>query len=185
MAVESDMTVIGKKLPNFTLPDVVSGKTVSFESEKSDVANVVMFICNHCPYVKHVREQLVELANDYLPKGVKFFAINSNDVEAYPDDSPENMKKLAEQFHFPFPYLFDESQQVAKAYKAQCTPDFYVLDSNLTCIYHGQLDDARPSNEVPVTGTSLRLALDTILQGEKITFAQKPSMGCSIKWKEQ
>lgn len=183
MAAVSDMTVIGKKLPGFVLPDVVSGKDVSLEEEKSDVANVVMFICNHCPYVKHVREQLVELANDYLPKGVKFFAINSNDAEAYPDDSPEKMKEVAKEFHFPFPYLYDESQQVAKDYKAQCTPDFYILDRHFTCVYHGQLDGARPSNDVPVTGESLRSALDAILKGEELKIEQKPSMGCSIKWK--
>lgn len=181
--VESDMTVIGKTLPGFVLPDVVTGKDVSLEGEKSEIANVVMFICNHCPYVKHVREQLVELANDYLPKGVKFFAINSNDAIAYPDDSPENMKAVAEQFHFPFPYLYDESQQVAKDYKAQCTPDFYVLDGNFTCVYHGQLDSSRPSSNIPVTGESLRAALDAILKSETITSEQKPSMGCSIKWK--
>lgn len=183
MAVESDMTVIGQKLPSFTLPDVVSGKDVSLEMEKSEKANVVMFICNHCPYVKHVLDQIVSLANDYLPKGVKFFAINSNDATAYPDDSPEKMKEAAEKYDFPFPYLYDESQQVAKNYKAECTPDFYILDANYTCVYHGQLDGSRPSNDVPVTGESLRSALNSILNGEELTLEQKPSMGCSIKWK--
>lgn len=143
-----------------------------------------MFICNHCPYVKHVNKELTRLANDYLPKGVNFIAINSNDVENYPDDSPENMKKTALAEGYPFPYLFDETQEVAKAYQAACTPDFFVFDANLVLVYRGQLDDSRPGNQVEVTGNSIRKALDSLLADQPIKFEQKPSLGCNIKWKD-
>ncbi|SEN74914.1 thioredoxin family protein [Lihuaxuella thermophila] len=181
---ESTMFPLGKQAPSFVLPDVVSGKQVSLDDVKSDVATVIMFICNHCPYVKHVQSQLVQLANDYLPKGVSFVAINSNDAEKYPEDSPEKMKQVAEELGYPFPYLFDESQEVAKAYQAACTPDFYIFNRNLECVYRGQLDDSRPGNDIPVTGESIRAALDSILSDEPVTVKQKPSMGCNIKWKE-
>jgi peroxiredoxin len=183
-AVESNMFPLGKKAPSFELANAVDGKTVRLEDVKSDIATVIMFICNHCPFVKHVQHELVRLANDYQPKGISFIAINSNDVEKYPDDSPENMKKVAEELGYPFPYLFDETQEVAKAYQAACTPDFYIFDGELKCVYRGQLDDSRPNNGKPVTGESIRAALDALLHNEPVSENQKPSIGCSIKWKE-
>lgn len=183
-AVESTMFPLGKQAPSFALMNAIDGNIVRLEEIKSDVATVIMFICNHCPFVKHVQHELVRLANDYQPKGVTFVAINSNDVEKYPDDSPENMKKVAEQLGYPFPYLFDETQEVAKAYQAACTPDFYVFDRELKCVYRGQLDDSRPGNNIPVTGASIRAALDALLNGNPVPEPQKPSIGCSIKWKE-
>lgn len=182
---QSNMFPLGAKAPDFTLPDVVSGKTVTLDELKSDKATVIMFICNHCPFVKHVQAELVRLANDYIPKGVSFIAINSNDVENYPEDSPEKMKEVAEKLGYPFPYLFDETQEVAKAYQAACTPDFYIFDGELKCVYRGQLDDSRPSNNIPVTGESIRTALDQILSGQEVTVEQKPSIGCNIKWKQK
>ena len=142
-----------------------------------------MFICNHCPFVKHVQTGLVKLANDYLPKGISFVAISSNDVKNYPDDSPERMKEVAKQFGYPFPYLYDESQDIARAYGAACTPDFYIFDKDLKCVYRGQMDDSRPSNDIPVTGKDIRAALDAILAGKSVSEDQKPSIGCNIKWK--
>jgi len=183
-AVESNMFPLGTKAPSFELVNTVDGNKVKLEEIKSDIATVIMFICNHCPYVKHVQEELVRLANDYMPKGISFVAINSNDVEKYPDDSPENMKKVAEEFGYPFPYLFDETQETAKAYQAACTPDFYIFDKELKCVYRGQLDDSRPKNDLPVTGESIRNALDAILNNQPVPELQKPSLGCSIKWKE-
>ena len=181
---ESNMFPLGKEAPDFALPDVISEKTVSLKDIQSSVATVIMFICNHCPYVKHVQNQLVQLANDYIPKGISFVAINSNDIKQYPDDSPEKMKEVAEKLQYPFPYLFDETQETAKAYQAACTPDFYVFDGELKCVYRGQLDDSRPGNDIPVTGESIRTALDQIISGEPVTVTQKPSLGCNIKWKQ-
>ncbi len=179
----SSMMPLGTKAPDFRLPSPVSGGEYSLGDLKSDKATVVMFICNHCPYVKHVQKELVDLANDYMPKGISFVAINSNNVEKYPDDSPENMKKVAERFGYPFEYLFDETQETARAYGAECTPDFFVFDSGLGCVYRGQLDDSRPGNGKPVTGADLRRALDSILNGETVPEEQVPSIGCNIKWK--
>ena len=179
----SSMMPLGTKAPDFRLPSPVTGDEHSLDELKSDRATVVMFICNHCPYVKHVQRELVDLANDYMPKGISFVAINSNDVEKYPDDSPENMKKVAEKFGYPFPYLYDETQETARAYGAACTPDFFVFDSGLGCVYRGQLDDSRPGNGRPVTGADLRKALDSILHGEAVPEDQVPSIGCNIKWK--
>jgi peroxiredoxin len=179
------MFPLGEKAPSFSLTDTVSGRTVTLDELKSDVATVIMFICNHCPYVKHVQHQLVQLARDYMPKGVSFIAINANDPEQYPDDSPERMKEVAKELGYPFPYLFDETQEVARAYQAACTPDFYIFDRELRCVYRGQLDDSRPGNGIPVTGESIRSALDSLLAGEPVTVRQKPSIGCNIKWKEQ
>lgn len=179
----SSMMPLGTKAPDFRLPSPVSGGEYSLGDLKSDKATVVMFICNHCPYVKHVQKELVDLANDYMPKGISFVAINSNNVEKYPDDSPENMKKVAERFGYPFEYLFDETQETARAYGAECTPDFFVFDSGLGCVYRGQLDDSRPGNGKPVTGADLRKALDSILNGESVPEDQVPSIGCNIKWK--
>jgi len=177
------MMPLGTKAPDFRLPSPISGGEYSLGDLKSDKATVVMFICNHCPYVKHVQKELVDLANDYMPKGISFVAINSNNVEKYPDDSPENMKKVAERFGYPFEYLFDETQETARAYGAECTPDFFVFDSGLGCVYRGQLDDSRPGNGKPVTGADLRKALDSILNGESVPEDQVPSIGCNIKWK--
>ena len=179
----SKMIPLGTKAPDFRLPDAVSGKQFSLVELKSDKATVIMFICNHCPYVKHVQNGLVELANDYASKGVSFIAINSNDVKNYPDDSPENMKKVAQKMGYPFPYLFDDSQQVARSYDAACTPDFYIFDKNMKLMYRGQMDDSRPGNGKPVTGSDIRQALDSILDGRVISDEQIPSMGCNIKWK--
>ena len=174
---------LGFTAPDFSLPDTISGKTLSLEELKSDQATVVMFICNHCPYVKHINEGLVQLANDYLPKGVAFVAISSNDVANYPEDSPERMKIVAEELGYPFPYLYDETQEVAKAYTAECTPDFSIFDGDLRCVYRGQLDGSRPGSGVSVTGTDIRKALDAILEKETVSTEQIPSVGCNIKWK--
>lgn len=174
---------LGFKAPEFDLLDTVSGKHFSFNNLKGEKGTVVIFICNHCPFVIHVLEELVQVANDYLSKGYGFVVISSNDVENYPDDSPEKMKLMALEFNFPFPYLYDESQDVAKAYDAACTPDFNVFNSNDVCVYRGQLDDSRPGNDEPVNGKDLRKALDHLAEGKEIDFEQKPSLGCNIKWK--
>ena len=179
----SNMLQLGTTAQGFNLIDTVSGKMVSLNDVKGDAATLVMFICNHCPFVKHVNEQLVKLANDYEDKGIGFVAISSNDVKNYPQDSPELMKKTAEQLGYPFPYLYDETQNIAKAYEAACTPDFYVFDKNLTLVYRGQLDDSRPGNDKPINGKDIRNALDAILAGKEVDPNQVPSMGCNIKWK--
>ncbi len=182
-ATESNMMPLGTKAPYFNLPDTISGKNKTLEELKSDKATVIMFICNHCPFVKHVQTGLVKLANDYIPKGISFVAISSNDIAAYPDDSPARMKEVAQQFGYPFPYLYDESQDIARADGTACTPDFYIFDKDLKCIYRGQFDDSRPSNNIPVTGKDIRAALDAVVAGKPINEDQKPSIGCSIKWK--
>lgn len=179
----SRMIPLGTKAPVFSLRDVVSGKVLSLSQLKGEKATVVMFICNHCPFVKHIRKELINVAKQYTPKGVSFIAINSNNVEDYPEDSPQNMKKIGEELKFPFPYFYDETQDVARAYEAACTPDFFVFDPALTCVYRGQFDNSRPGNAVPVTGKDLRAALDCLLKDEPVPQAQKPSMGCNIKWK--
>jgi len=179
----SQMIPLGTKAPDFSLQDVVSGKALNFADLKSDKATVVMFICNHCPFVKHLIREVVNVANQYTPMGISFIAINSNDVEDYPEDSPANMKKLAEELKFPFPYLYDETQEIAKAYDAACTPDFYVFDQSLSCIYRGQFDDSRPGNAIPVTGKDLKAALECVISGEPVPTDQKPSVGCNIKCK--
>lgn len=183
-ATPSTMIPLGTTAPDFTLPDTVSGKMCSLQEFKSDKATVIMFICNHCPYVKHIQKELAGLARDYQPKGITFIAISSNDVENYPDDSPENMSREAKEHGYLFPYLYDETQEVAKAYGAACTPDFYVFDKDLACVYRGQLDDSRPGNNIPVSGKDIRAALDAILTGRSISKDQKPSIGCNIKWKK-
>lgn len=180
---ESNMLPLGSMAPPFVLPDVVTGKNVRLEDIVSERATVVMFICNHCPYVIHVNDELVRLSNDYLPMGVTFVAISSNDVVNYPQDGPEEMKKVAEKLHYPFPYLFDESQQVARAFDAACTPDFYVFDHELKLAYRGRLDDSRPKSGTPLTGKDLRAAIDALLNGEQVPEKQYPSGGCNIKWK--
>lgn len=179
----SSMLPLGTQAPEFSLVDVISGNMVSLNHKKSATATVIMFLCNHCPYVKHVNNELIRLATDYMKKDVRFFAINSNDTAQYPDDSPENMKKMALMLGYPFPYLFDETQEVAKAYQAACTPDFFVFDSGNRLVYRGQLDDSRPGNAIEVTGYSMRFALDCLLANQPIPEPQKPSMGCNIKWR--
>ncbi len=180
---QSNMLPLGTKAPDFRLPDTVSGKEMTFADVKGARGTVVMFICNHCPYVKHVNDELVRLANDYLPKGIGFVAISSNDVENYPDDSPDKMREQALALGYPFPYLYDETQEVARAYDAACTPDFYLFDADDRLVYRGRLDDSRPGSDVPVTGKDLRAALDALLAGKPIPEPQYPSMGCNIKWK--
>jgi peroxiredoxin len=178
------MSPLGKKAPDFELPDTSSGNNVSLQQLKGSVATVIMFICNHCPFVKHVNPQLVQLANDYNNKGIHFVAISSNDVAGYPEDSPEQMKRVAAQLQYPFSYLYDESQAIAKAYQAACTPDFFIYDASLQLVYRGQLDDSRPGNGKPVTGADIRQALDHLLKGEPVQDNQLPSIGCNIKWRE-
>lgn len=178
------MLPLGTHAPHFMLPDVVSGTTLGLQELPEHMATVIAFICNHCPFVKHINQELVRLANDYLPKNVRFIAINSNDIESYPDDSPEHMKKTAQDNQYPFPYLFDETQEVAKAYHAACTPDFFIFNSSLDLIYRGQLDDSRPGNHLPVNGESIRTVLEQVLSNQPISDIQKPSIGCNIKWKK-
>lgn len=178
----SNMLPLGTIAPAFELWDVVSQKTLRLEDLRSDQATVIFFICNHCPYVKHIQTGLLQLIADYQPRGVAFIAINSNDVERYPEDGAEPMRVLAETWGNPFPYLYDETQDVARAYQAACTPDFYLFDGNQRCVYRGQMDGARPGSFVPVTGKSLRDALDAILLGRAVSAHQIPSIGCNIKW---
>jgi peroxiredoxin len=173
------MLKIGTPAPAFSLPDP-DGHLHSLAD--SAPAYLVMFICNHCPFVKHMREELARIGRDYGAQGVAIYAINSNDIEKYPDDGPEHMKREAESWGYTFPYLLDENQEVAKAYLAACTPDFYVFDADRRLAYRGQLDDSRPSNNKPVDGRDLRAALDAILAGNPVSEQQKPSIGCSIKW---
>lgn len=180
----SNMLPLGTKAPDFELLDVVSGEKKNLAELKSDTATVIMFICNHCPYVVHVQDELLRLAKDYMSKGVKFIAISSNDVENYPQDSPEKMKELAEDLNYPFSYLYDESQEVAKNYDAACTPDFYVFDGETKLSYRGRLDESRPNTNIPLTGKDLRHALDCILADKENIYPQIPSMGCNIKWKK-
>ncbi|MCX2742643.1 thioredoxin family protein [Mangrovivirga sp. M17] len=175
---------LGYQAPDFNLPDTVSGKTFTLNDLRGAKATVVMFICNHCPYVIHIRKKLVEVAEKYENEGINFIAISSNDITNYPDDSPENMKQLANALEFPFPYLYDETQEVAKAYDAACTPDFSVFDENMQCIYRGRFDESRPGNDIPVTGKDLIEVLEAVLDGDDIPAVQHPSMGCNIKWKE-
>jgi peroxiredoxin len=184
MAATSNMLPLGTIAPPFNLFDTVSGKTMSLDKLKSDKATVIMFICNHCPYVKHINAELVRLTDEYMQKGISFIGISSNDVESYPEDSPENMKLMAEEPGYKFPYLYDETQEVAKAYNAACTPDIYVFDKDMKLVYRGQLDDSRPGNGIPVTGKDLRQALDSIIAGKPVDEKQIPSIGCSIKWKK-
>ena len=180
---ESNMLPLGTEAPGFELPDTTTGTMVSIQSLSADVATVIMFICNHCPYVKHVQTELSRLAQDYQVMGCQFAAINSNDVDNYPEDSPDKMKAFAKQNDFIFPYLYDETQTVAKAYQAACTPDFYIFDSDMKCVYRGQLDGSRPENSIPVTGKDIRNALDKLLASEQVHPNQTPSLGCNIKWK--
>lgn len=176
------MLPLGTTAPDFKLPDT-NGKTVSLADFKGAPALVVMFICNHCPYVKHIRGGLAQFARDYALKHAAIVAINSNDVENYPDDSPAKMKEEVKSAGYTFPYLYDATQEVGKAYRAACTPDIYLFDKNQKLVYRGQFDDSRPGNGVSVTGKDLRAALDDVLAGKAVSANQKASMGCNIKWK--
>ena len=178
----STMLPLGAAAPDFSLVNV-DGQTVSLADLDGSPALLVMFICNHCPFVVHVAEELARLGRDYQAKGASVVAISANDVSAYPQDSPEQMVHEAEQRGYVFPYLFDDTQEVAKAYKAACTPDFFLFDKERKLVYRGQLDDSRPGNDIPVTGADLRAALDTVLEGQTPPAEQKPSIGCNIKWK--
>jgi peroxiredoxin len=180
----STMLELGTKAPEFTLPDVVSGKQVSLSDFAQKKALVVMFISRHCPYVQHVKNELMRLGDDYLPKDVGIVAISSNDAANYPEDAPEKLKEMATELALKYPILYDESQEVAKAYDAACTPDFYLFDGSLSLVYRGQLDSSRRGNDLPVTGEDLRTALDAVLSGKTVSTDQKPSTGCNIKWKE-
>lgn len=176
------MLPLGTVAPNFSLPDT-NGKTVSLDDFNDNTALLVAFICNHCPYVKHIRKGLASLGKDFQLKGVAVVGINSNDAANYPEDSPANMKKELALAHYSFPYLYDESQKTAKAYRAACTPDFYLFDKDHKLVYRGQMDGSRPGNSIPVTGNDLRAALDALLAGKPVLEDQTPSMGCNIKWK--
>ncbi|WP_341661799.1 thioredoxin family protein [Blattabacterium cuenoti] len=172
------------QIKDFELLEVSSGKKKFLKSFFSNQATVIMFICNHCPYVKHINTELIRLANDFIPKMISFLAINSNDEKKYPEDSPENMKKVYYKLGYPFPYFFDETQEVAKYYFAKCTPEFFIFSGDGNLCYHGQLDDSRPGNDVPVTGNDVRNVLKNILKGKKIISPiVKLSYGCNIKWK--
>lgn len=174
---------LGYQAPEFSLPNVVSNSLTTYKDVSGEKATVVMFICNHCPFVVHVLDELMRIGNDYKNRGIGFVAVSANDVANYPDDSPEKMKELALRKEFPFPYLYDESQEVAKAYTAACTPDFSVFNSDDVCVYRGQLDDSRPGNNEPVNGKDLREVLDKLIEGKSISTEQRPSLGCNIKWK--
>ncbi|WP_185857467.1 thioredoxin family protein [Blattabacterium cuenoti] len=171
------------KIKDFELLEVSSGKRKFLRDYFSNQATVIMFICNHCPYVKHINDELIRLANDFLSKGISFLAINSNDAKKYSEDSPENMEKVHHQLGYPFPYFFDETQEVAKYYCAKCTPEFFIFSGKGNLCYHGQLDDSRPGNNIPVTGFDVRNILQNILKGKKIYPIVKLSYGCNIKWK--
>lgn len=179
----SNMPPLNSKAFNFTLLDTVTDKFFSLNQLKSDKATLLMFICNHCPYVKHVNPELVKIAKEYQPKGVAFIAVSSNDAGSFPEDAPNKMKETAKNLGYTFPYLYDETQEVAHAYQAACTPDFFLFDKNMALVYRGQLDDSRPGNHLPLTGNDLRNALDNLLLDNPINPNQKPSMGCNIKWK--
>ena len=175
----------GTTAPDFTLFDTVSEKNLSLQDLKGNRGTVIFFICNHCPFVIHINKELVQLANDYSKREISFLAISSNDVEKYPMDGPKKMKYHALKEQYPFPYLYDETQHVAIAYNAACTPDFYVFDKDLRSIYHGQLDDSRPHNGIEATGKDIREVLEAILNNTTYKGTQKPSIGCNIKWKEE
>ena len=179
----STMLELGTPAPAFSLPDVVSGGTVTLASFKDDKALLVMFICRHCPFVIHVQNELARLGIDYRGRGVGIVAVSANDVANYPDDAPHHLKEMAAELGFTFPVCFDETQEVAKAYRAACTPDFFLFNKERTLVYRGQLDDSRPDNDRPVTGRDLRAAIDAVLFDRPVGADQRPSVGCNIKWK--
>ena len=179
----STMLDLGTKAPDFKLPDVVSGNTISLNTFSDRKALLVMFICRHCPFVKHVQKELAKIGKDYADRSLAIVAISANDVANYPDDSPENLKKMAQELDFNFSLCYDETQEVAKTYTAACTPDFFLFDRNRILVYRGQLDGSRPNNDIPVTGKDLRSAFDAVLDDNEVNLDQKPSIGCNIKWK--
>lgn len=179
----STMLPLGTKALDFQLPDVVSGETISLSTFAGKKALLVMFICRHCPFVKHIKDELAQLGKDYVNRDVGIVGISANDAINYPDDAPEQLKAMAVELGLPFPVCYDESQETANAYTAACTPDFFVFDAEQRLVYRGQLDDSRPSNGKPVTGEDLRAALDAVLAGQPVNSEQKPSIGCNIKWK--
>ena len=181
---ESKMLDLGTKAPEFILPDTVSGNTLTYKDIRGENGTVIVFSCNHCPYVIHVNSQIITIANEYMPLGVGFVAISSNDVVNYPEDAPDKMAIVAKVLKYPFAYLYDETQDVAKSYDAACTPDFYVFDSDDKLVYRGRIDDSRPKNDKPLTGKDLRLAIDLMLRDEAPLTKQYPSAGCNIKWKK-
>ena len=183
-ATPSKMLPLGTKAISFKLWNPVSGSYQSLDELKSEKATIIAFICNHCPYVIHINQKFAEIAYKYIALGVSFIAINSNDVANYPADSPENMVKTAKKEGYNFPYLYDETQEIAKSYQAACTPDIYIFDGEMKLVYRGQFDASRPGNGIPVTGDDLASALDAILSGKPITSEQKASLGCNIKWKQ-
>ncbi|WP_422134927.1 thioredoxin family protein [Endozoicomonas sp. ALD040] len=175
----SNMVELGSSAPDFKLPDPSSGQSVSLQEVRKEKGVLVMFICNHCPYVIHIEDALVELGKDYADRDLGIVAISANDARTYPEDAPDKMALKS----YPFPYLYDESQSVAKAYDAACTPDFFLFDAELRCVYRGQFDHSRPGNDKPVTGADLKSAMDSVLAGERVAENQSPSIGCNIKWK--
>jgi len=176
------MLELGTKAPNFNLPDTVSSRTISLDTFADKKALLIMFICQHCPFVQHVQSELARIGKDYMEQGLGIIAISSNSVETHPDDAPEKLKAMAEAQGFNFPFCYDETQAVAKAYTAACTPDFFLFDSTRALVYRGQLDDSRPGNDQPVNGKDLRAAIEKVLADEPISPEQKPSIGCNIKW---
>lgn len=182
-ATPSTMVPLGTQAPDFTLPDTLSGNVYSLQDLRGDLATVVMFICNHCPYVRLLNDEIIRVAMKYQMRGIKFIAISSNDVEQYPDDGPEKMHDVGKSLGYPFPYLYDETQDVARAYDAACTPDFFVFDADLRLRYRGQFDDARPKNGIKPTGRDLSEALDALIAGQLPSENQVPGIGCNIKWK--
>ncbi len=179
---ESNMLALGTTAPDFSLLDTVSGKTLSLEDMTGISGTVIMFICNHCPFVIHVNPEISRMAEEYISKGIGFIAISSNDIVNYPQDSPDLMKRKAVEAGYSFPYLYDKTQEVAKAYDAACTPDFYLFNSYVKLVYRGQLDDSRPGNSIPLTADDLKNAMDALLEGKPVSKIQKPSIGCNIKW---
>lgn len=183
MAVESVMLPLGTRAPAFALPDVISGRTYSLDSFADKTALLVMFLCQHCPYVQHIQHGIAKLGQDYRDTGLGIIGISSNDPAQYPDDAPDRLKEMASRLDFTFPFCFDETQKVAKTYRAACTPDFYLFDRERRLVYRGQFDDSRPGNNKPVTGRELRTAIEAVLGGKPVDANQKASIGCSIKWK--
>lgn len=179
----STMLALGTSVPDFSLPEPATGKTVSLGDFRQSSALLVIFMCNHCPYVKHIRQALAEFSREYMPKGLGVVGISSNDVTGFPEDGPDEMIEEVRQARYPFPYLYDETQAVAKAYMAACTPDIFLFDAERKLVYRGQFDDSRPGNKIPVTGSSLRAAVEAVLSGQAVTVEQIPSVGCNIKWK--
>ena len=177
------MLPLGTAAPDFQLPEVVSGRAVALADFDGKDGLLVMLICRHCPFVKHVERELARMGRDYAPQSLGIVAISSNDARAYPDDAPDSLREMATELGFTFPYCYDETQDVARAYDAACTPDFYLFGKDRRLVYRGQLDDSRPGNNVPVTGKDLRAAIDALLQGRPISDEQKPSIGCNIKWR--